>query len=65
MPVALAYRRHIGWGVTLAALAFGIIWVFALAENPAYSDPTRFFSTLLDGITLGALCTSSSRAASR
>jgi branched-chain amino acid transport system permease protein len=55
MPVALAYRRYLGWGVTLAAVAFGLLWVFALADNPAHKDPTRFFSTLLDGITLGAL----------
>jgi branched-chain amino acid transport system permease protein len=55
MPVALAYRRHLGWGVTLVALAFGLLWVFVLADDPAHSDPTRFFSTLLDGITLGAL----------
>ena len=55
MTVALAYRRHIGWGVTLAALALGVLWVFLLADNPAHSDPTRFFSTLLDAITQGAL----------
>ncbi|MDP9256466.1 MAG: branched-chain amino acid ABC transporter permease [Actinomycetota bacterium] len=55
MPVALAYRRHLGWGVTLAALAFGLLWVFLLADRPAHSDPTTFFSTLLDAVTLGAL----------
>jgi branched-chain amino acid transport system permease protein len=55
MPVALAYRRHLGWGVTLAALAFGIVYVFIFADRPAHSDPTTFFSTLLDAITLGAL----------
>jgi branched-chain amino acid transport system permease protein len=55
MPVALAYRRHIGWGVTLAALAFGIVYVFIFADRPAHSDPTTFFSTLLDAITQGAL----------
>ena len=55
MPVALAYRRHLGWGVTLAALAFGIVWVVFLADRPAHSDPTAFFSTLLDAITQGAL----------
>jgi branched-chain amino acid transport system permease protein len=55
MPVALAYRRHIGWGVTLAALAFGIVYVFIFADRPAHSDPTTFFSTLLDAITLGGL----------
>jgi branched-chain amino acid transport system permease protein len=55
MPVALAYRRHLGWGVTLAALAFGLLWVFLLADRPAHSDPTTFFSTLLDAVTQGAL----------
>ena len=55
MPVALAYRRHLGWGVTLAALAFGIVYVFIFADRPAHSDPTTFFSTLLDAITLGGL----------
>ena len=55
MPVALAYRRHLGWGVTLAALAFGLAWVVFLADRPAHSDPTTFFSTLLDAITQGAL----------
>jgi branched-chain amino acid transport system permease protein len=55
MPVALAYRRHLGWGVTLAALLFGIAYVFLFAEDPAHSDPTTFFSTLLDAITLGGL----------
>ena len=55
MPVALAYRRHLGWGVTLAAAAFGVLWVFLLADRPAHSDPTTFFSTLLDAVTLGAL----------
>jgi branched-chain amino acid transport system permease protein len=55
MPVALAYRRHLGWGVTLAALAFGIVYVFLFADRPAHSDPTTFFSTLLDAITQGAL----------
>jgi branched-chain amino acid transport system permease protein len=55
MPVALAYRRHLGWGVTLAALAFGMVYVFFFADRPAHSDPTTFFSTLLDAITQGAL----------
>jgi branched-chain amino acid transport system permease protein len=55
MPVALAYRRYLGWGVTLAAVAFGVLWVFLLADRPAHSDPTTFFSTLLDAVTLGAL----------
>ncbi len=55
MPVALAYRRHLGWGVTLAALALGLLYVFVFAERPAHSDPTTFFSTLLDAITVGAL----------
>jgi branched-chain amino acid transport system permease protein len=55
MPVALAYRRHLGWGVTLAALAFGLVYVFIFADRPAHSDPTTFFSTLLDAITLGGL----------
>jgi branched-chain amino acid transport system permease protein len=55
MPVALAYRRHLGWGVMLAALAFGIVYVFIFADRPAHSDPTTFFSTLLDAITQGAL----------
>jgi branched-chain amino acid transport system permease protein len=55
MPVALAYRRYLGWGVTLAAAAFGVLWVFLLADRPAHSDPTTFFSTLLDAVTLGAL----------
>src|SRR3954447_4102887 len=55
MPVAIAYRRHLGWGVTLAALAFGIAYVFIFADRPAHSDPTAFFSTLLDAITLGGL----------
>jgi branched-chain amino acid transport system permease protein len=55
MPVALAYRRHLGWGVTLAALAFGLLYVFIFAERPAHSDPTTFFSTLLDAITVSAL----------
>jgi branched-chain amino acid transport system permease protein len=55
MPVALAYRRYLGWGVTLAAVAFGLLWVFVLADRPAHSDPTTFFSTLLDAVTLGAL----------
>jgi branched-chain amino acid transport system permease protein len=55
MPVAIAYRRHLGWGVTLAALAFGIAYVFLWADRPAHSDPTTFFSTLLDAITLGGL----------
>ena len=55
MPVALAYRRHLGWGVTLAALVFGFVWVFFFADRPAHSDPTTFFSTLLDAITQGAL----------
>jgi branched-chain amino acid transport system permease protein len=55
MPVALSYRRYLGWGVTLAAIAFGLLWVFLLADRPAHSDPTTFFSTLLDAITLGAL----------
>ena len=51
MPVALSYRRYLGWGVTLAAVAFGLLWVFLLADRPAHSDPTTFFSTLLDAIT--------------
>jgi branched-chain amino acid transport system permease protein len=55
MQVALAYRRHLGWGVTLAAVAFGLVWVFFLAARPAHSDPTTFFSTLLDAITVSAL----------
>ena len=55
MQVALAYRRHLGWGVTLAAIAFGLLWVFLLADRPAHSDPTTFFSTLLDAITQAAL----------
>jgi branched-chain amino acid transport system permease protein len=55
MPVALAYRRYLGWGVTLAAAAFGVLWVFLLADRPAHSDPSAFFSTLLDAITQGAL----------
>ena len=55
MPVALAYRRYLGWGVTLAAIAFGVLWIFLLADRPAHSDPTTFFSTLLDAVTLGAL----------
>src|SRR3954471_13417213 len=55
MPVFLAYRRHLGWGVTLAALAFGIVYVFIFADRPAPSHPTTFFSTLLDAITLGGL----------
>jgi branched-chain amino acid transport system permease protein len=55
MPVALAYRRYLGWGVTLAVAAFGVLWVFVLADRPAHSDPTTFFSTLLDAVTLGAL----------
>jgi branched-chain amino acid transport system permease protein len=55
MPVALAYRRYLGWGVTLAAAAFGLLWVFLLADRPAHSDPATFFSTLLDAVTLGAL----------
>src|SRR4029079_5413582 len=55
MPVALSYRRHLGWGVTLAAFAFGLVWVVLLADRPAHSDPTAFFSTLLDAITQGAL----------
>ena len=55
MQVALSYRRHLGWGVTLAAIAFGLVWVFFLADRPAHSDPTTFFSTLLDAITSGAL----------
>jgi branched-chain amino acid transport system permease protein len=55
MPVALAYRRYLGWGVTLAAAAFGVLWVFLLADRPAHSDPTTFFSTLLDAVTQGAL----------
>src|SRR3954454_3755681 len=55
MPVFIAYRRHLGWGVTLAALAFGIAYVFVFAERPAHSDPTTFFSTLMDAITVGAL----------
>jgi branched-chain amino acid transport system permease protein len=55
MPVALSYRRHLGWGVTLAAVAFGLVWVVFLADRPAHSDPTTFFSTLLDAVTLGAL----------
>jgi branched-chain amino acid transport system permease protein len=55
MPVALAYRRHLGWGVTIAALAFGLLWIVFLADRPAHSDPTTFFSTLLDAITQGAL----------
>jgi branched-chain amino acid transport system permease protein len=55
MQVALAYRRHLGWGVTLAAIAFGLVWVFFLAARPAHSDPTTFFSTLLDAITVSAL----------
>jgi branched-chain amino acid transport system permease protein len=55
VPVALAYRRHLGWGVTLAALALGLLYVFVFAERPAHSDPTTFFSTLLDAITVGAL----------
>jgi branched-chain amino acid transport system permease protein len=55
MPVVLAYRRHLGWGVTLAAVAFGLLWVFLLADRPAHSDPTTFFSTLLDAVTQGAL----------
>jgi branched-chain amino acid transport system permease protein len=55
MPVALAYRRHLGWGVTLAALAFGLVWVVFLADRPAHRDPAAFVSTLLDAITQGAL----------
>jgi branched-chain amino acid transport system permease protein len=55
MPVALSYRRHLGWGVTLAAFAFGLVWVVFLADRPAHKDPTAFFSTLLDAITQGAL----------
>ena len=55
MQVALAYRRHLGWGVTLAAVAFGLLWVFLLADRPAHSDPTTFFSTLLDAVTQAAL----------
>jgi branched-chain amino acid transport system permease protein len=55
MQVALDYRRHLGWGVTLAAVAFGLVWVFFLAARPAHSDPTTFFSTLLDAITVSAL----------
>ena len=55
MQVALAYRRHLGWGVTLAAIAFGLLWIFLLADRPAHSDPTTFFSTLLDAITQAAL----------
>jgi len=55
MPVALAFRRHLGWGVTFAALAFGLLWVFFLADRPAHSDPTTFFSTLLDAVTQAAL----------
>jgi branched-chain amino acid transport system permease protein len=55
MQAALAYRRHLGWGVTLAAVAFGLLWVVALADRPAYDDPTTFVSTLLDAITQGAL----------
>ena len=56
MPVALAYRRHLGWGVTLAALAFGLVYVFFLAATvPRTAIPTTFFSTLLDAITLGGL----------
>ena len=55
MPVALAYRRYLGWGVTLAVAAFGVLWVFVLADRPAHSDPTTFFSTLLDAVTQGAL----------
>jgi branched-chain amino acid transport system permease protein len=55
MPVALAYRRYLGWGVTLAAAAFGLLYVVLLADRPAHSDPTTFFSTLLDAITQGAL----------
>jgi branched-chain amino acid transport system permease protein len=55
MQVALAYRRHLGWGVTLAAVAFGLLWVFVLADRPAHSDPTTFFSTLLDAITQASL----------
>jgi branched-chain amino acid transport system permease protein len=55
MPVALSSRRYLGWGVTLAAVAFGVLWVFLLADRPAHSDPTTFFSTLLDAITQAAL----------
>jgi branched-chain amino acid transport system permease protein len=55
MPVALAYRRHLGWGVTLAALVLGFLWVFFFSDRPAHSDPTTFFSTLLDAVTQGAL----------
>jgi branched-chain amino acid transport system permease protein len=55
MPVALSYRRYLGWGVVLAAVAFGVLWVFLLADRPAHSDPTTFFSTLLDAITQAAL----------
>jgi branched-chain amino acid transport system permease protein len=55
MSVAIAYRRHLGWGVTLAALAFGLVYVIFLADRAATSDPTTFFSTLLDAITLGGL----------
>jgi branched-chain amino acid transport system permease protein len=55
MTVALAYRRHLGWGVTLAAVAFGLVYVAFLADRAAIDDPTTFFSTLLDAITLGGL----------
>ena len=56
MPVALAYRRHLGWGVTLAARRVrDCVYVFIFADRPAHSDPTTFFSTLLDAITQGAL----------
>ena len=41
--------------MTLAALAFGLVYVFFLADRAATSDPTTFFSTLLDAITLGGL----------
>src|SRR5664279_497636 len=55
MPVALAYRRYFGWGVPSAAVLFGILYIFLWAPRPAHSDPTTFFSTLLDATTQGAL----------
>jgi branched-chain amino acid transport system permease protein len=57
MPVALSYRRYLGWGVTLAAVAFGVLWVFLLADRPAHSDPT----TLSTPRRTRAASTSSSR----